>query len=69
MNFKNLGTGAVIGLGCFALVFVILLHVLAIPLGILFVVNAIWGISLSYWVVLVAWWILIILFNLIRGNR
>lgn len=69
MSSKTKSTGAIVGIGCLALVLIILLHILAVPFGIIFVVKAIWGISLSYWVVLVAWWILIILFNVIRGKK
>lgn len=69
MNLKDKSTGAVVGLGCLLIIMIFFLHILAVPFGIIFVVKAIWGISLSYWVVLVAWWILIILFNVIRGKK
>lgn len=68
MKFENMGTGAVIGIGCLALILMVLVHLVAIPLAIIFVVKAIWGIKLSYWVVVLAWWVVSILFNKLRGK-
>lgn len=68
MKFENLGLGAVIGIGCLTLILMVLVHLVAIPLAIIFVVNAIWGIKLSYWVVVLAWWVVSILFNKLWGK-